>query len=106
MNRKISLFAVIVVLVMLCAACSASADQDSVYPPRAGAEVAAIFAAPDIQPYTEEDGKQEKLDSILVFYTDGCFEQFAELGGNQMSQCDCHTDSWQHDGIRIIDATK
>ncbi len=38
-----------------------------------------MFAAADIQPYTEASGETEKLDSIWIYYTDGAFEQFAEV---------------------------
>ena len=54
-------------------------EQDFLYPAHTGVQVTAIFAAPDIQPYVEEDGDQEDLDSIWVFYSDGSFEQFAEV---------------------------
>ena len=75
MKKAISILAV-VFLVVLCAGCLAEESNSA---PKTGTEVATVFAAPDIQPYTEADGSQEKLDTIWIYYTDGTFEQFAEV---------------------------
>ena len=79
MKKVVSiLLALVMILAVCCAAAESGANPELFYPVRTGTRVLAIFVAPDIQPYDEEDGVQEKLDSIWVFYTDGTFEQFAE----------------------------
>lgn len=69
-------------LLALAAACPAGAEGGNgtamYYSPRSGSQVAAVFAAPDIQPCPDEDGETDMLDCIWVYYTDGTFEQFAE----------------------------
>lgn len=56
-------------------------DKFFTYPPHTGADVAAIFAASAVQPYTGKSGNQEMADTIWIYYTDGTFEQFAEADG-------------------------
>ncbi len=80
MKKVISILLVCLMmgLAVGCAAAESDTNAEFFYPTRTGVRVEAMFAAPDIQPYTGEDGDQEKLDCIWVFYTDGTFEQFAE----------------------------
>jgi len=70
---------VAVLLVVLSAVGLAEADNETSHPPKTDVEVAAMFAAPDIQPYTEADGNKVMLDSIWIYYTNGTFEQFADV---------------------------
>ena len=70
---------VAVLLVVLNVACLAEADNVTSHPPKTNVEVAAMFASPDIQPYTQADGNKEMLDSIWIYFTDGTFEQFADI---------------------------
>ena len=70
------------VMAVLSACCAEEAPVPvfgDIFPPRSGAQVAAVFAASDIQPFLKQDGDQENLDSVWVYYTDGTFEQFAEV---------------------------
>ena len=78
MKKQFSIL-VTVLLAILSVAWYAEAGDEITYSPKTDVEVAAVFAAPDIQPYIEADGDQEKLDSIWVYYTNGIFEQFAEV---------------------------
>ena len=48
-------------------------------PVKKGKQVTAIYLGEDLQPYTEEDGDEEMLDTIWVYYDDMTFEQFAEV---------------------------
>lgn len=80
MNKCIAfVLACLMALTVCCALADSGTDQEYLYPVRTGVQVTAIFAAPDIQPWTEEDGDREELDSIWVFYSDGSFEQFSEV---------------------------
>ena len=80
MKKRIAfVLACLMALTVCCAFADSGTNQDFLYPAHTGVQVTAIFAAPDIQPYVEEDGDQEDLDSIWVFYSDGSFEQFAEV---------------------------
>ena len=80
MNKCIAIvLACLMALTVCCALADSETDQVYLYPARTGVQVTAVFAAPDIQPWTEEDGDREELDSIWVFYSDGSFEQFAEV---------------------------
>lgn len=47
--------------------------------PKTGTQIAAIYLGDGLQPFTKEDGDQEMLDNIWIYYTDGTFEQFAEV---------------------------
>lgn len=78
MKKQIPIL-VAVLLVVLSAACLAEADNETSHPPKTNVEVVAMFAAPDIQPYTEADGNKEMLDSIWIYYSNGSFEQFADV---------------------------
>jgi len=66
-------------LVLLSVAGLAEAGDKTNHPPKTDVEVAAMFAAADIQPYTEADGNLKMLDSIWIYFTDGTFEQFADV---------------------------
>ena len=81
MKKQFSILAA-VLLIVLGVACLAEADSETNHPPKTNIEVAAMFAAPDIQPYTEADGNKEMLDSIWIYYTNGTFEQFADIDGS------------------------
>ena len=74
---------IILLLLALAAVCFAGAEgnpgTEMYYTPHTGSSVAAVFAAPDIQPYTDEDGETDRIDSVWVYYSDGTFEQFAVL---------------------------
>lgn len=78
---KKGLCGIITLLLMLTAACFAGAESGPAmyYAAHTGSRVAAVFAAADIQPWADEDGETDHLDSIWVYYTDGTFEQFAEM---------------------------
>lgn len=71
--------AVVLALTACWAGAESGAGNTLYYPPRTGVAVAAVFAAPDIQPYTDGDGETDQIDSIWIYYTDGTFEQFAEV---------------------------
>ena len=43
-----------------------------------GKTIKSIFYGNDKQPYVEEDGDDEMLDTVLFFYSDGTFDQFIE----------------------------
>ena len=70
---------VVVLLVALSAVGLAESDNETSHPPKTDIEVAAMFAAADIQPYTEADGNMKMLDSIWIYFTNGTFEQFADV---------------------------
>ncbi len=42
--------------------------------------VVAVFAKEDAQAYTYSDGERDYLDTLWVYYSDGTFRQYAELG--------------------------
>lgn len=83
MNNRYHIL-VAVLLLVLNVACLAEADNVTSHPPKTNVEVAAMFASPDIQPYTEADGDKEMLDSIWIYYTNGTFEQFADVDNSAL----------------------
>ena len=73
--KKLFSVAMAVLLAALNVSCLAETGSELLCPPHTDTEVDAVFAAPDIQPFTEADGDQEMLDSIWVYYTDGAGRQ-------------------------------
>ena len=61
-----------------CAAAEVTGDY---YPSRAGVDVTAIFAVPEIQPYVGTGKKSRMIDTVWVYYTDGTFDQYADPDG-------------------------
>ena len=47
--------------------------------PKSGTQVEAVFFGDDLQLFIEADGDEEMLDTFWVYYSDGTFEQFAEV---------------------------
>ena len=59
-----------------------------VYPNDTGAvpEVISIFSGNDKQPFTEEDGEQDMIDTTWIYFNDGTFKQYAEVEENDQDQ--------------------
>ena len=54
-----------------------AAANDSIV--KRNVEVEAIIAGIEKQVYTDEEGEEENADTVWVYYSDGTFEQFAEI---------------------------
>ena len=51
-----------------------------VYAPDPDRQVASIFFGNDMQPYAEETGDAGKIDTWWIYFNDGSFQQYAEVG--------------------------
>lgn len=68
--------ALTILIIALCVFCTSCATKRSIKDN--SRYIVSIYAKEDAQPY----GSSEKLDTIWVYYSDGTFEQFAELNDN------------------------
>lgn len=64
-----------IVLSLLVVSCATTAGEEN-----ETRFVTAVFAKEEAQLYTNADGGKDMIDTVWIYYSDGTFEQYAELG--------------------------